>query len=406
VSNSERFSTANDNAPLRVYPLAVNTRFAAVPQPAPASFSTKTEFAPVQAPQNDVGATRPQRNLLKTAILFALITAMCASLLGAERLGLGFMDCIGILAGGSLAFTAIAKSRIALIVSAAAALLWAGYNFANPTAQSVMFFAFPAIWSVQIYLASHLKSRASIIIGNIAGYYWLIGHGLAFMAAGSISPAMALTALFMAGTVHYRSGKSAEDEGAYGHETHTYFGWVFAMLGAVFVSHYWLFPDNVLWQNMKATAMGTIGWKVAIALGISAIYLSMMVRWKHYRVSALTVISLTLICALIPATLWWETSLRRIFEATPSFSAAPTIGILIAAGTMTAGLALAVNGVRRGRIMMILAGLFGAGVQGILLANPVLIKFENILIFLISLTFAMCVTGMLARSSLTQSRES
>ena len=404
MPHSKRFLTANDNAPLRAYPLAVNTRFAAVPQPAPVQFSTRIEFASPPLPQNDVTETLRKKNPYKTPALLALIAAICALMLGATKMGLSLTDCIGILTGGSLALAAIAKSRLALLTSVAASLLWAAYSFASPATQSTLFFAFPAIWSMQIYLASHLKSRFAVILGNMAGYYWLIGHGLAFMAAGAISPTMALSALFMAGAVHYRGGKAAEDEGAFGHETHTYFGWVFAMIGAVFISHYWLFPDNVLWQNMKATAMGSMGWKSAIALGVTAAALSMMVRWKHYRISAAAAAILTLICALIPAVQWWETPLRRTFDAAPSLSGSPIIGLLIAAGTITASLALAVNGVRRNRLMMILAGLLGGGAQGLLLANPNLMTFENILVFIIAMAMAACVTGMLVGNIFPQER--
>jgi len=404
MAHSKRFLTANDNAPVRAYPLAVNKRFAAVPQPEPTEFSTRIEFAHPPVQQNDVAETSDKKTPYKTAGLVALVAITCALMLSSSKIGLSFTDCIGVLAGGSVAFAALAKSRIALLMSVTASLLWAGYSFTSPTAQSVLFFAFPAIWSMQIYLASHLKSRLAIIFGNIAGYYWLIGHGLVFMAAGVISPTMALSALFMAGIVHYRGGKAAEDEGAFGHETHTYFGWIFAMIGAVFISHYWLFSDNVLWQNMKASAMGTLGWKIALAMGVTATALSMMVRWKHYRISALAAAILTVICALTPASLWWEAPLRSMFETVLNFAAVPTIGILIAAGTLTSALAVAVNGVRRNRLMMIVTGLLGGGAQGLLLANPALMTFENIVIFIIAMTFAICATGMLAQNSLAQNR--
>ena len=404
MPHSKRFLTANDNAPLRAYPLAVNTRFATASQPVREHFGTRIEYAPPPLPQNDAVDIPPKRNLIKASGLIAALCATCALMFAAHQAGLGVTDRIGIVTGGSLAFSAISKSRFALLFSIAASLLWVAYSFANPAVQSLLFFAFPAIWSMQTYLGSRVQSRFAIILSNIAGYYWLIGHGLAFMTIGAISPTMALSALFMAGIVHYRGGKAAEDEGAFGHETHTYFGWAFAMIGAVFISHYWLFPDNVLWQNMKASALGSVGWKVAIALGIAATALSMMVRWKHYRVSALGAAIVTVICALIPAVQWWETPLRRAFESAPSLAASPTIGLLIAAGTLTAALSVAVNGVRRNRIQMVLAGLIGVGAQGLLLANPALVTFENIAIFSVAICLAVCAAALLARNSFAQKR--
>lgn len=404
MPHSKRFLTANDNAPLRAYPLAVNTRFPAASQPEREPFGTRIEYTPPPLPQNDAVVTPPKKNILTSFALIAAVCVTCVLVFAAHQTGLGLTDKIGIVTGGSLAFAAISKSRIALVLSIAASLLWAVYSLASPAMQSLLFFAFPAIWSMQTYLSSRVKSRLAIILGNIAGYYWLVGHGLAFMTIGAISPTMALSALFMAGIVHYRGGKAAEDEGAFGHETHTYFGWAFAMIGAVFISHYWLFPDNVLWQNMKASAMGSVGWKIAIALGIAATALSMMIRWKHYRVSALGAVALTLICAAIPAVQWWEVSLRRTFDAAPSLVASPTLGLMIAAATLTAALSVAVNGVRRNRVMMIIAGLMGGGAQGLLLANPALITFENIAIFSVAMCLAVCTAALLARNSFAQQR--
>jgi len=315
-------------------------------------------------------------------------------------------DSLGVIAVGSLILASVIRSPVCMIASICSAMLWTVLGFMGTVPHSLAFIAFPVIAAVQLYYASVLRSKVSVIAATLTAYAWLIGHCFLFVSSGSISILMAAGILFIAALTQYRWGKAFEDEISFGSPIHTHFGWIVAIVSALTAQHFWLFPDNAIWQNTSSSFLGGMAWQLITALALTAIYLSGLVRWKHGRVTKIGAFAATLIAALLPLTIWAEPAINMIVTAIPGMYASPTIGLIIAGGILASGIGMALNGIRRNNTKMIMLAMLAIGAQIVMLMTPSLITFENVMVFGLSLIFALGLGGLMAGKSLLKRADS
>ena len=137
------------------------------------------------------------------------------------------------------------KSRICILASICASLIWGALSFAGLVETSNLILAFPLICAAQIYTSTKIRSGMAITLAVITGYYWISNIILTAWNADNLPLTFAAAALFCIGFAHHRSGKAAEDKRLTGSAVHLYAGWIAAMIGAIGFQYFWLSPDAI-----------------------------------------------------------------------------------------------------------------------------------------------------------------
>lgn len=340
-----------------------------------------------------------------TALLGVVSVLMTVSL--KMNAPLSVADSTAIITAIALLCSVLAKSRIALLLSVCFGLL-AAYQYFEGAKISYALFGFPVIWTAQLYQASKLRSKLATLASSIVGYYWLLGFAIMFINAGALRPVNAAVLLFLIGALQYRSGKAATDERGPHDLIHVVMGWGVAVLGAIAVQAYFLWPDMEIWHtktNINAYTSGPHLWMIGAALLITGIFFANLVRWKNTKLSFFGVLFITLICTLFVGSILFEDSLKQFIASQAELNGVPIIGFTFAAAVTASAIGLCINGARRGIISLILAGLAVLGLQVFILLRPEFFAsgqaVENGIIFGGLLIVAICMTALLSHKSLT-----
>ena len=340
--------------------------------------------------------------LSEISIVSALTGLMGATIVSANYFGLGLTlaDGLMLLSLFPLIIGYLLKSRICILASICASLIWGALGFAGLAETSNFILAFPFICAAQIYLGTKIRSGMVITLAVITGYYWLASFILTAWSADNLPLTFAAAALFALGTAHHRMGKAAEDKRLTGSAVHIHAGWIAAMIGAIGFQYFWLNPEAI--QSSKATlSVSALNlWKVAIAVSLGALFCSAIVRYKHSQISLAGIFFLTAASAIIPMMLWFPGWPQNISVAIPGLSAMPTIGIVIGAAITATALGMTLNGVRRQSIMMLGMGVTVLLTQAMLLMKPEFMSWENTLIFGTGFLAALATGAIIAGSSL------
>ena len=341
--------------------------------------------------------------LSETSIVTSLIGLMGITTATANYFGLGLtlVDALILMTILPLIIGDLLKSRICILASICASLIWGVLNFTGLAETSSFVVLLPLICTAQIYMGTKIQSGMAITLAVITGYYWLASLTLTAWSADNLPLTFATAAVFIIGTAHHRSGKAAEDKLLTGSSVHIYAGWIVAMIGAIGFQYFWLNPELV--QNSTATlsASGLSLWKGVIATSLVVIFSSAIIRYKHSQISLGGIFSLVATCAIIPMMLWVPSWPRAIMSAVSVTHAMPTIGVVMGAAISTAALGMAFNGIRRQSIIMMGMGITILLIQAYLLLKPELMTVDNSIIFVAGFIAALALSAFIAGSSLS-----
>lgn len=295
----------------------------------------------------------------------------------------------------------VLKSRICILASICASLLWGVLNFTGLAETSNFVVLLPLICSAQIYLGTKIRSGMAITLAVITGYYWLGNVILTAWSADNLPLTFAAAAIFIIGTAHHRSGQAAEDKLLTGSSVHIYAGWIAAMIGAIGFQYFWLNPEAV--QNSTATlSVSSLSlWKGVIAMSLVIIFTSAIIRYKHSQISLAGIFILMAISAIIPMMLWFPSWPRTIMNAISGTNAMPIIGVFMGAAITAAALGMAFNGIRRHSVIMMGMGIIVLLAQAYLLLKPEFMTLDNSIIFVTGFIAALALSACIAGSSLS-----
>lgn len=341
--------------------------------------------------------------LSEISIVCALIGLMGAIIATVNYFGLGFTlaDGLMLMSIFPIIIGYLLKSRICILASICASLIWGALSFAGLAEISYFMLAFPLICTAQIFTGTKIRSGMAITLAVITGYYWILNAVLTAWSADNLPLTFAAAALFAIGAAHHRSGKAAEDKRLTGSAVHIHAGWIAAMIGAIGFQYFWLNSEAL--QNSTATlsVFGLSAWKAIIALSLVIIFCSAIIRYKHTQISLAGIFLLTASSAIIPMMLWFPGWPQNVTAAIAGISAIPTIGIFIGAAITATAFGMTVNGIRRHSPMMMGMGITALFVEAYLLMKPEFMTLDNSVIFLSGFLVALATGGAIAGSSLS-----
>ena len=340
--------------------------------------------------------------LSEISVVTALGGLMSAIIVSANFLGFGLTLTDGLLLMSitALLIGYILKSRICVLASICACLLWAALSFTGITEFSTVMIVFPVIWAVQVMTATKIRSGMAITLAVLTGYYWAVSFIFENWSAGNLPLTFAAAIIFVIGTAHHRSGKAAEDKEITGSLIHIYAGWVAAMIGAIGFQYFWLSLDALQSSTATLSPQGLGLWKGVTLAALVVIFCGAIIRYKHSQITLAGIFLVTAVSAIIPMILWLPALTQKTVVAIPGMSAMPTIGILIGSGILAAAIAMALNGVRRHSPIMIGLGIAVMFTQAYLLIKPEFMTLDNLVVFGAGLLASLAIGATIAGSSL------
>ena len=339
--------------------------------------------------------------LKEIAVLSTMACLLSVFALVANFLSLSISPMDGAILGalGSLVIAGVMKSRIALLCSISASLIWAILTPHGTGSTAPLLFVFPFIALAQTYVGTKINSGLTISLSIFTGYYWLAWLLTNMWSAGNMPITFGAAALTVIGMAQHRAGKAAEDKRMSGSILHIYAGWIAAVTGAVVFQLFWL-DSNILSSSTASISADALqNWKFLVMACIAIIFVSGIIRYKYSQITLLGIVLVTLASALIPAMLWipdWPVS---ILESLAGMKAMPTFGLIIGAAIVASALGIILNGLRRKSNIMIALGLLALFSQAFLLLNPALVTLDNSVVFFTSLLIAMTIGASIAGNS-------
>ncbi len=350
-----------------------------------------------------VAADHNQWRLSEIAIVIALGGLMSVIMIGSNYLGLNLtlVDAIILMGLLSVIMGYIVKSRIAILTSICATLLWAMMSFMGLEPINNSAILFPLLIGLQVFTSSRISSKLAITLAVITGYCGLVGFLVTTWIYNLIPLTFASSLLFIIGIAHHRAGKAAEDIEISGNKIHIYFGWVVAITSAVIFQYFWL-NETVAASN--TTLIGQTGlnlWKIAVSLSILIIFISGIIRFKHTQITLAGIFLLTFFSGLMPMMMWFPTWHETLVANIPGINSIPAFGIVIGAAIVAASISFSLNGIRQESVIMLFLGLPFLGVEGFLLITPNLMSLDHSIIFFVALLTTFAVGGVIAGNNLT-----
>lgn len=341
--------------------------------------------------------------LSEISVVSALGGLMSAIIVSANFLGFGLTLTDGLLLMSltPLLIGYILKSRICVLASICASLLWAALSFTGIIEFSNIMIVFPAIWAAQIMTATKIRSGMAITLAVLTGYYWAVSFIFESWIAGNLPLTFAAATIFVVGTAHHRSGKAAEDKKITGNSIHIYIGWAAAIIGAIGFQYFWLSPDALQSSTATLSPQGLGLWKGVTLAALAVIFCGAIIRYKYSQITLPGIFLVTAVSAIIPMMLWFPALTQKSVAAIPGVNAMPTIGILIGSGVLAAALAMVLNGIRRHSPIMMALGIAAIFTQAYLLIKPEFITLDNLVVFGAGLLASLAISATIAGSSLS-----
>lgn len=337
----------------------------------------------------------------------SVVTAL-AGLMGAITasvnyfgLGLTLADGLMLMSISPLIIGYLLKSRICVLASICASLIWGALNFSGLIGSSSFILILPLVLGAQIFVGTKIRSGLAITLAVITAYYWIANVLLSSWTAGNLPLTFAATALFIIGAAHHRSGKAIEDKLITGSSVHIHAGWIAAIIGAICFQYFWLNPDAVQSSSATLSASGLAIWKSVTIGSLFIIFCSGIIRYKHAQMSLPGIFLLTAAAAIIPMMLWFPGWPQMIRTTLPGVSVMPAIGVLIGSAITASSLGMAINGVRRHSPIMMGLGILGLLVQAYLMLEPKFFSLDNIILFLCGFSASLTIGALIAGSSLS-----
>jgi len=349
-----------------------------------------------------VAADHRRWRLSEISIITAIMGLMGSISQGLQYLGvtLTLFDNIFMMSILALMFGYFMKSRMAILTSILATLLWATMSFTGIIPFNSLIVLFPILTLAQIYTSTRIASKIALGLALFTGYLTLTGFLLSLWVSNVLPLTYASSLLFIIGVAHHRSGKAAEDRNIAGSHLHIYCGWVVAVIGAIIFQHFWLEPNAAVSSSAILSPASFTIWKIIIGLSILTIFISGIIRFKYTQITLIGIFLLTVCSALIPMMMWLPNLPEVISSEVPGMNAIPAFGIMIGAGISAIAIGMTLNGMRRHSTTMIGLGLMVLITQAYLLLSPDLMSVDNIIIFGTTFISALAISGAIAGNSL------
>ena len=335
-------------------------------------------------------------------VLTALLGFAGMLLTASTQLGFPLQTAGGIclLAAASLAVAALTYSRIGLMASISACLVWAALHFDGYLASSAAMIALPFLIGGQILLGAKLASRTAMFAAVIVIYVWLGGFAWAQYSTGALSPVFLAAGIFLVGGVHLQVSKAADDEGLDSTPIHILFAWGLAIMGLIGVQHYSLYPGHALWSSGLTTApLHKLGWGLVMATCTGLIGLAGLVRRRHGRMTFLTVVLMTGLYALLPLSVWFEDYLTGVALDQTGVYPHPAFGMFLGGVIIASAMTFVLNNIRRKRYILSVAGLGVIALQGDMsLKGDFLQSGDNVLMIVTGLILGTGLFAILAKA--------
>lgn len=311
-------------------------------------------------------------------------------------LPLSLADGIVSFAGLSALVSALLGSRLALIMSALAGLVWLGFYTIVPTINIISIWTFPLLALVQFFIAGQGDSKFSTAIALIGAHVWLFWLLNDRLVAGDISLIHIAAFSMMIGLAHYRLGKAAGDALWETATLHVIFGWGLTMAGAIGLQHYWLGTNPVLWETVSSHPLSELSWQFIGAATIALVGIAGLIRMAHNQMSSMAVI-FTLCVAVAAAAIYDQRiMIEHYVQSELNMSARPLVGLLIGGAITASAIAMCVNGARRKSMVMMLVGLAVIAAELTLMLDPNIWTAESGLAFTICLAGSLCLAALFA----------
>lgn len=304
-----------------------------------------------------VAQSRGQTVLAEMASL-AVIAAFGLSLyVTSMRFGIASGPATGAALGAfaSAGLGLITGSRLALRISAFAALTWAAITLTGPSLNynallsgllpkpGPAWLAFPVLLALQTYAMARHRDGAALCVSVLAAYILAVGGLLGLVLAGQISPVIAAAGLLLGGLAHNRAGKLMGKTQTFGGGLHTGAGAAAGLTGLIALQDYWTLPSRPIWDAGQTLGTGSL------VLGGLILGVIFILQIKRVRISLGHIFSAGLMTALAGGAAYLSVHPEIVTEPLAAYglSAAPYIGMVLAGTVLALGLGLIANGFRR-----------------------------------------------------------
>lgn len=334
------------------------------------------------------------RNISGLLLVAAFATGL-AALLSQNGFTLIEMELALLVSTLSLIAGWIFKSKPAVLLSAFSGLVYLASYFpelgltTGLTDQVSQLGAGLMPWLIlgQIVLSQNIRSSIILFVAVTAGYIWL---GL--LAIDIPLPALAGLSFAIA-AAQYWLGKTRVETGSFGANIHRVFGWVIALVAALYTQSLWLnfntgqatpfWPPNTLWWTILGAAMFMI-------------FITSLMRYKTSHISLFGIFILCSAVLLLPVATAKPDLIYLVFDAIPGLNARPGLGLIIGAAIIAAGLIWLVGGLKSGRLLDMCLGAVAIGIETMVLLRSARFDADLGVIFVVSLICALCVGGLIA----------
>lgn len=335
------------------------------------------------------------------SVLVATAAGLGIWITASTQLGLPLTptDGAAIFAGLTTAVAFFMRSKMALLISACAALMWVMCFIQFDSVNRVSLWVLPALCAVQIFMAGRYTSGLAALTAIITSYLWLGLMIVQVTTAGDISYLQAASAVALIGFAHYRTAKAANDFNTPHAHLHITLGWIAAVLGALALQHYWQDGGSAFWDAPRDTPFGVFGWTLLSYAVIGVISIGACLRWFAGRGSALSTLAVIATAATVFASTAYPDVLTTVFASLGNLPVMPSFALVIGGVVAVSALAMAVNGARLRRSAMMFAGLAGLAAEAGLLSDARLHTPDNAVIFAVTVLCALCVSALLAADS-------
>ena len=245
----------------------------------------------------------------------------------------------------------------------------------------------------QAFLAQHLRSYMITALTICGVLIWVL-------AVAKNLPLHALAGLcFAIAAAHYCLGKTCEVVKIFGARLHTVFALIVGLASALYIQSLWMQFDSEVTQGIWSASSV---WWGTIALSMSIILISSLIRFKTSQISLPGIFILTLGVLVLPLTMAKPELIEAIFYQIPGFDAYPSLGFIIGAVIIASCLVWIGNGLKHGWLLNVLIGTVAIGLEAIILYQPNHFSMEFGVIFITSLIFALCIGGLIAGTTSDQ----
>ena len=255
----------------------------------------------------------------------------------------------------------------------------------------------PCLLLGQALLALRLKSHLITVLTIFAVLIWVL-------AVAKDLPLHALAGLcFAVASAHYCLGRACEAAKIFGARLHTVFALIIGLASALYIQSLWMQFDSD--QAQPIWSASTFWWG-AVTLAMTVILITSLIRFKSSQISLPGIFIITLGVLVLPLATAKPELIESAFFQIPGLDAYPGLGLVIGAVIIASCLFWIASGLKHGRLLYVLIGTIGVGVEAIILYQPDYFNMDFGVIFIMSLICALCIGGLIAGSTSDQTAAS